>query len=216
MFIVEAKKRDLGQKLNSLRKAGEVPAVFYGAGEVTTPISIELSKFKKIWQQAHESSVVKISIPNHPEISALVHEVQLDPVTGEVVHVDFLVVRMDKKVKLHAPLEFTGISGAIKNNLGMLVKTLHQIEIEALPKDLPAKIMVDISKLDNLGSQVLVSDLELPEGVSAVTKGSEIVVIIVQQKAEKEGVSTEPVDLSKIEVEKKGKKEEKEGEASKS
>jgi large subunit ribosomal protein L25 len=216
MFTINAKNRDSRLKIASLRKMGEIPAVFYGAGKATS-IVINNSEFKKIWHQAGESSIVKISLSPKDNTDSLIHEVQVDPVTGDPIHVDFLIVDANKKVKIKIPIEFTGISGAVKSNLGMLVKALQEVEIEALPKDLPSNVVVDISKLGAVGDHILVSDLVLPltgalswDSVLVVTKGAEVVASIIQHKEEK---VTEPVDLSKIEVEKKGKKEEEKVEA---
>ncbi|PIZ86215.1 50S ribosomal protein L25 [Candidatus Nomurabacteria bacterium CG_4_9_14_0_2_um_filter_32_10] len=206
MFVIKAKKRNEGVNLDTLRKIGEIPAVFYGTGKVTTSISISIIEFKKIWREAGESSTVKISIDDN-NIDVLIHEVQVNPVTEEPIHVDFLVVDMNKKIKINVPLEFIGISNAVKNGLGNLVKILHEIEIEALPKDLPHNLEVDISKLETIEDQIFISDIKLPIGVAVISNEQDVIASIVLQVEEKEEVAP-PVDLSSIEVEKKGKKEE--------
>lgn len=206
MLTLKAKIRDVNENLEEMRKIGELPAVFYGSGKTTTSISVSKIDFKKVWEKAGESSTVKVSTSDG-DVDVLIHEVQTDPVTSEPIHVDFLVIDMNKKIKVEVALEFTGISEAVKSGLGILVKVLHEVEIEALPKDLPHNLVVDISKLATLDSQVLVSDIALPAGVTMITKGSDVVASIAEQKEEKEEVVA-PVDLSAIEVEKKGKKEE--------
>ncbi len=205
MFIIKAEKRNEGANLDNLKQSGQIPAVFYGAGSSTTSISIPKIDFKKIWREAGESSTIKMSVGDK-NIDVLIHEVQVHPVTEEPIHVDFLVIDMNKKIKVNIPLEFIGISNAVKNGLGNLVKVLHEVEIEALPKDLPHNFEINISKLETAESQIFVSDIELPTGVIMITNGEEIVASIVLQKEEKE--ETPAVDLSAIEVEKKGKKEE--------
>ena len=219
MLTLNAKNRDIKEDLEALRKGGELPAVFYGMGKTSTSISIPTVEFKKIWNKAGESSTVKISLPAQTGMPAgavdtLIHEVQVDPVTDEPIHVDFLVIDMNKKIEVEVQLEFTGVSEAVKGGLGTLVKVLHEVEVEALPADLPHNLVVDISKLETVDSQILVSDIKLPTGVTLITKGNEVVASIALQKEEKEEVAT-PVDLSAIEVEKKGKKEDEsaEGEA---
>lgn len=208
MLTLKAKVRDIKENLDTLRKGGELPAVFYGAGVASTPISISKVEFKKIWNKAGESSTVKISTGEKgKDVDVLIHDVQVNPVTDEPIHVDFLVIDMNKKIKVDVELEFTGISEAVKSSLGTLVKVLHEVEIEALPKDLPHSLTIDISKLINIESQILVSDIVLPTGVTMITKGTDVVASIAEQKEEKEEVVA-PVDLSAIEVEKKGKKEE--------
>jgi len=206
MFAIKAKIRESGVKGDVLKKTGEIPAVFYGMGKVSTSISIPVVEFKKIWHKVGESSAVQVSVDGK-NLDVMIHEVQVNPITGEPVHVDFLVIDLNKSITVSVPLEFTGVSDAVKSGLGVLVKVLHEIEIEALPKDLPQVLTVDISKLNTLEDGILVSDIILPKGVTLVTLGADVVASIAEQKEEKEEVA-EAVDLSKIEIEKKGKKEE--------
>ena len=212
MFLIKADKRNLDIKLGILRKSGKIPAVFYGAGKDTTSISISNIEFKKVWREAGESSAVKIGMDSG-DIDVLIHEVQVDPVTDEPIHIDFLAIDMKKKIAVKVPLEFAGVSDAVKSGIGNLVKVLHEIEIEALPADLPHNLIVDISKLNTLEDVVTVADIKLPTGVVAITNGNDIVASIVLQVEEKEEVIATPVDLSAIEVEKKGKKDLPAGEA---
>jgi len=206
MFIIKTLKRDSSIKLGALRKSGKIPAVFYGAKETATPITLSTVEFKKIWRDAGESSAIKISTPNG-DVDVLIHEVQVDPITDEPIHVDFLAIDMKKKIKVKVPLVFEGVSNAVKSGIGNLVKVLHEIEIEALPINLPQKLSVDISKLETLDNNIFVSDIKLPTGVVAITNGGDVVASIIAQVEEKEEIIVAP-DLSAIEVEKKGKKEE--------
>ena len=205
MLALTAKIRNIKDSLDTLRAGGELPAVFYGMGNESTPISISKIEFKKVWRKAGESSTVKITIPKGV-IDVLIHDVQVNPVTDEPIHVDFLVIDMNKTIKVEVPLEFTGVSEAVKSGVGTLVKVLHEVEVEALPNDLPHNFVIDISSLTTLDSQILVSSIVLPKGVKMITKGEEVVASVAAQKEEKE--ETTPIDLSAIEVEKKGKKEE--------
>ncbi|MBP9711477.1 MAG: 50S ribosomal protein L25 [Candidatus Pacebacteria bacterium] len=206
MFVIKAKKRDEGVKLDVLRKGGEIPAVFYGAGKETTSISVSIVDFKKVWRDAGESSAIVVSTPEG-DVDVLIHDVQVDPVTSEPIHADFLAIDMKKKIKVNVPLEFEGVAGAVKSGIGNLVKVLHEIEIEALPKDLPHNLVADVTGLNTLEDVVTVADIKLPSGVEAITPATEVVASIVAQVEEKEEEAA-PVDLSAIEVEKKGKKEE--------
>ncbi|MEX2052245.1 MAG: 50S ribosomal protein L25 [Candidatus Paceibacterota bacterium] len=206
MFSIKAKARDKGGNLNILRKAGETPAVYYGAKQETTSVSVPTIPFKKIWRDAGESSAIVLSTPLG-DVDVLIHDVQVEPITGEPIHVDFLAIDMKKKIKVNVPLEFEGISEAVKNGIGNLVKVLHEVEVEALPKDLPHNLIVDISGLNTLEDTVVVSDIKLPQGVEVTTTGTDVVASIVPQVEEKEEEPV-PVDLSAIEVEKKGKKDE--------
>jgi large subunit ribosomal protein L25 len=205
MFVIKAEKRDLDIKLEDLRKSGKIPAVFYGAGKATVSISIPITEFKKVWREAGESSAVKVSTPSG-DVDVLIHEVQVDPVTSEPIHVDFLAIDMKKKIIVNVPLVFEGIANAVKNGIGNLVKVLHEVEVEALPADLPHSLIVDISKLETLDDNITVADIKLPNKIVVITNGADVVASIVAQVEEKEEVA--PIDLSAIEVEKKGKKEE--------
>lgn len=209
MFVIKAKKREAGIKLDASRKSGEIPAVFYGAGKNTTSISIGKSEFKKVWQEAGESSAVKISMPEG-SIDVLIHEVQVDGVTDEPIHADFLAIDMKKKIRVKVPLVFEGISNAVKSGIGNLVKVLHEVEIEALPTNLPHNLVVDISKLETLKDQIFISDIKLPAGVVVINNPNDVMASIIEQVEEKEEIVV-PADLSAIEVEKKGKKEEEGG-----
>ncbi len=206
MFAIKAKKRDASVKVVALRKSGSIPAVFYGAGKETTPVSISTVEFKKVWRDAGESSAVKVETPEGT-VDVLIHEVQVDPVTDQPIHVDFLAIDMKKKIKVKVSIEFEGVSNAVKAGIGNLVKVLHEIEIEALPADLPHNLVADLSKLETLNDQVFVSDIKLPPGVVVINAPTDVVASIIEQVEEKEEVAA-PVDLSAIEVEKKGKKEE--------
>ena len=205
MFSIKATKRSGKENLEVLRKGGQIPAVFYGAKKISTPISVSNIDFKKVWHKAGESSAVQITMPEG-NIDTLIYEVQTDPVTDEPIHIDFLAIDMNKKIKVKVPLAYEGESLAVKSAIGTLVKVLHEVEIEALPKDLPHNLVVDISKLVTLADQVFISDIKLPAGVVVINSSTDVVVSVVEQKEEK--IEEAPVDLSAIEVEKKGKKEE--------
>jgi large subunit ribosomal protein L25 len=206
MFVIQAGPREKKENLAKMRQAGMIPGVFYGAKKSSVSVSISGKEFKKVWRQAGESSTVVVKT-EAGDVDAIIHEVQTDPVTDEPIHVDFLAIDMTKKLKVKVPLEFTGVSEAVKAGLGNLVKVLHEVEVEALPKDLPHSLAADLSKLKTTEDNIFVSDIKLPPEVKIVGSIDEVVASIVLQREEKEEEAA-PVDLSAIEVEKKGKKEE--------
>ncbi len=206
MLKLTSKKRESGQNLDALRKEGTLPAVFYGFKRETTPVSVSLKDFRKIWREAGESGTIVLETENGP-IDVLVHDVQTDPISDTPIHVDFLAIDMNKKITVSIPLEFEGEAPIVKSGTATLVKVLHEIEVEALPKDLPHSISVDVSSLDSLDSQILVEHVKLPSGVSLVTPKEEVVASVSVQKEEVEEAT--PVSISDIELsEKKGKKDE--------
>lgn len=211
MLSLEIKLRDVGDNLHKIRKEGLMPAVFYGKKEKSTPISVPLANFLKVWEQAGESSIVVLKSDNG-DIETLINDVDLDPITERPRHADFYIFEKGHKIKIDIPLEFVGVSAAVKDLGGTLVKVLHNLKIEAMPKDLPRKIGVDISSLTTFGSQILAGGLTLPPGVVLLEDATEVIALVSEPKEEKEE-ETATADLSAIEVEKKGKKEE-EGEVS--
>ncbi len=205
MQTLTATKRSKADKLATLRSNGMVPAVVYGARVENMSISVPSVAFNKVFKEAGESSTIIVEVDGK-KIDVLIHEVQVDPIKGFPVHIDFLAIDMNKPVVVKVPLEFTGIAPAEKNGLGVLVKVLHEVEIEALPKDLPHAISVDVSPLETLENQIHVRDLVLPKGVTMKTGVDEVVALVSVIK--EEPVEEAPIDLSAIEVEKRGKKDE--------
>ena len=211
MQTLTATKRSKADKLESVRSNGMIPAVVYGARVENTSISVPSALFEKVLKEAGESSTIILEISGTNEkpvkLDVLIHEVQVDPVKGFPIHIDFLAVDMNKAIEVKIPLEFTGVSPAEKAGMGSLMKVLHEVEVSALPKDLPHAITVDISSLATLQNQIHVKDIVLSVGIKMLTDANEVVALISPAKAEKEETAA-PVDLSAIEVEKKGKKEE--------
>lgn len=204
-LTLKAEKRTKIGKTESLREAGLLPAVYYGHKEASTPIQIKKAIFNKIWKEAGESTVVRIDLGDQ-SVDALIHEVALDPVTSEPLHADFYVFEKGHKLELSVPIEFVGTSPAVKDLGGVLVKVLHELKIKADPTNLPHQIDVDIGALAQFGDSITAKDVVLPHGVELVENADEVVVTASQPKEEKEETS-EPIDLSQIEVEKKGKDE---------
>jgi len=202
MIKIAVEKRDLKTSPDFLRSSGKVPAVFYGKKESSTPIAVSLSEFKKVWRAAGETSVINLS-GDGIDLESLIYEVKCDPVTDIPTHVDFYVIEKGKKLEINIPLEFIGVAPAVRDLGGVLIKVLHEMKIEALPKDLPHKLEVDISTLATMDSVVTASEVKLPEGVTLMVNPDAVVASIAEIKEEE--VVAAPVDLSAIEVAKKGK-----------
>jgi len=209
MITLEAELRDVKVNPKMIRKGGKIPAVFYGPGQSSTPISVPKLTFEKAYAEAGESSIISLKTPKGT-LDALIHDVERDPVLGDPVHADFYVVAKDRVIEVDVPIEFIGVAPAEKLG-GIVMKVIHELRIEALPAKLPQHITVDLGKLETLESHISVGDLSIPEGVEVLVPATEMVAVVTLPQEEKEEVAA-PVDLSAIEVEKKGKKEE-EGEA---
>ena len=212
MDTITAEKRDVfGKKVSNLRKQGFLPAIIYGKGQPSESLSVKEGDFLKLWRSAGESSIVSLDLGGQ-EKQVLIQDVAVDPLTGKPVHADFYIVDMAKKLRVDVPLEFIGESEAVKSG-GILVKVLHALEVEVLPKDLPHTISVDISKIKNVGESIFVKDIKVPAGVTILANIKETVVMVEALKAEEEVKAEEAPLLESIEIlSKKPKTEETEAE----
>ena len=208
MLQLNAEKRDVfGKKLKNFRKQEKLPAVLYGKGKKTASIFVDSKEFKKIWKKTGESTLIKIKNPESNVVEdVLIQEVALDPLKNEPLHADFYIVEMDKPITAKVNLVFEGVSPAEKELGGILVKVRHDVDVEALPKNLPHELKVDVSKLANLGDQITIKDIDLPAGVKILAGENDVVVLIETPK--EEIVEEKPITIEEVEVEKKGKKEE--------
>lgn len=207
-------KRDPKTTPKSLRNKGILPAVIYGRSEKSTPISIDRKTFEKTFHKAGESTVITLSGLGE-EKDALIHEVVVHPVSGEIMHADFYAIEKGQKVTVSVPIEFDGESPAVKEKGGILLKVMHELEMEVLPKELPHAVHVDISKLVNLEDKIAVKDIVLPPSAVITDDLEEVVAMITV--AEEEPAEPVVMDISQIETSvERGKKEEEpaaEGEA---
>lgn len=205
---LQYEKRDKKAKPGALRRAGKLPAVFYGKRTAATPISLSMREFENVWKKAGENTVVTLTAEGDGT-PTLIYEATRHPVTNAFEHVDFYAFEKGQKLRVKVPIEFTGVSPAVKDQGGVLVKVIHNLEIEAAPQDLPQKVEVDISSLTTFGNTILAKQISLPVGVTLQLSPEDVVASVYEPK--EEVVEEAPADLSQIEVAKKG-KEEKEGE----
>jgi len=211
MLTLKIQQRDKKESPKDARENGRLPAVFYGRKEESTPIAVETASFEKIFRVAGESTIISLEGVGEPK-EALIHDVDVHPVTSKPQHVDFYVIEKGKKLTVNVPIEFSGESPAVDDLGAILVKVIHEVEIEALPKDLPHELIVDISTLKEFNDQITIKDISLPEGVKSLLDEDEVVVMVSEPKEEEEEEATE-IDMDSIEVE-GASKEEGDGETS--
>lgn len=203
-FTLEATTRtERGKQLAALRKAGKVPAVIYGPKEASVALTLDRIQFEKVLKEAGESSVITLTGVGGSK-DVLIHDVSFDPGFGGVIHVDFYAIEAGKEITIDVPLVFVGEAPAVKLG-GTLTKVLHELEVTCKPSALPKEIEVDVTALDDFEKQIHVKDLVVPKDVT-IENDPEEVVALVQQVAEEVEAPTE-IDMSAIEVEKKGKTE---------
>ncbi|PJE51473.1 MAG: 50S ribosomal protein L25 [Candidatus Yanofskybacteria bacterium CG10_big_fil_rev_8_21_14_0_10_36_16] len=205
-----------GRKVKILRSEGFIPAVVYGRDFEPKNIQIPVKEFERIYAEAGESTVVYINVGKE-EVSTIIHDVATDPVSDEILHADFYKIRLDEKITTYIPVVTIGESPAVKDSNGVLVVNVKELEVEALPQDLPHEITVDISTLKKIGDYVLVKDLFISDRVEFQADPEDIIALIQEQAGEESEVSSGETSVEDVEVgEKKEDKdsgEEKEGDS---
>lgn len=213
MQQLKAEKREItGKKVKTLREKGVLPAVLYGGKNNSETISVSTNEFMKTWKVAGESSLVGLAVDGGKTHTVLIHDVAVDPVSARPVHVDFFEVAANRPIRTHVPIIFDGESEAVKSHGGVLLKVMHELEIEALPKDLPHEIRIDLSVLKTFDDTIVIGNVTTPHGVTIVG-ASDATIAKVNAPRTSEELAAEletpsDVNLEQIEVEKKGKKEE--------
>lgn len=183
MLALEIKPREANESTETLRKRGVMPAVLYGPKEKATAIAIDALKFGRLWKEAGETTVITLKGVGD-EKETLIHDVQFHPVTSAPLHADFYVLEKGKKIKIKVPLVFTGVAPAEKAG-HIVVKSLHEIEIEVVPAELPHNLPVDISVLANVGERITANQIKLPPSATLITHATEIVASVTEFKEEK-------------------------------
>jgi large subunit ribosomal protein L25 len=177
---------------------------------------VDFNDFKKVWKAAGESTVIDLELQPTSGVGCipvLIYGVDMDPLSNEPRHVDFYAVDMAQKIIASVPLVFTGEAPAIKLG-GTLVKVIHEVEVEAMPKDLPSELEADMSGLKTFEDKISAADIKVPAGVKILAEPTDVVVLVEEAKEEsfdKDKDKEEAPSIEEIEVIKeKGKEEAKE------
>jgi large subunit ribosomal protein L25 len=211
MISLSAKiRKETGRKVGALLDAGRIPAVVYGPGEKNASIDVDYQEFRKVLHEAGESSLVELDVEGEKaKRLVLIHEIQRNPVEDTFIHIDFFQANLKEETEAEVPLVFEGEAAAVKDLGGTLVKNMSEIEVKALPQNLPHEIKVSIESLKTFEDRILVKDLILPKDVKATANPEEIVASVLAQADVEEELTT-PIEEKVEEVEKveKEKKEE--------
>ncbi|MBN1264522.1 MAG: 50S ribosomal protein L25 [Anaerolineales bacterium] len=212
VHLIKAQKRSVvGKQVKKLRVEGRTPAILYGHG--VNPITIDLDS-KVLWRlltQVSGASLIALDVDGE-EHNVLIRDIQYDVLTRDALHVDFLRVAMDETISTMVPIELVGESPAVTQLGCILVSGLNEIEIEALPRDLPDRVTIDISVLKTTDDSITVADIDLGEGVQILTDNEEVIagIVVPAIEAEPEVEAEEEVlfeEVAEPEVIERGKKE---------
>ena len=220
---LKAQKRTVtGRKVKKLRSEGLVPANIYGNKVKSQAVSVDAIEFIKTFKKAGETQIVELQLDNETR-PVLIHNLQKDPLTGKPIHADFYQVNLKEKIKTNVPVELVGESPAVVQKIGLLLQTLNEVEVEALPTDLPEKLTIDVVSLKAVGDELKVSDIKVPQGVEifddkeiGIVKVGELVSKEVEEMAkEEEAAAAEAKAAAGEEEAEEGEGEEKKPEAEK-
>lgn len=211
MIQLKAKTRtETGRKTGLIKGSGRIPAVVYGHKVKNVLLDVDYKEFSKVLKEAGESSLIELSIEGEKEKRpVLVHELQRDPISDKFIHIDFFQASLKEEVEVEVPLVFEGVSLAVKELGGTLVKNISELKIKALPQNLPHEIKVSIDSLNTFEDRILVKNLILPKDVKVVLKPDEIVAMVAEpEKVEEELAKEITEDVEGVEKVEKEKKEE--------
>lgn len=184
--LAAATRPETGKKVSGLRRAGIIPGVVYGHSLDPRSIALNASEFERVFRQAGESTLIDVVIDDQPAVKVLVQDLQRDPRTEQIIHVDLHQVNMSEKLKASIELKFIGEAPAIKELHGILVTPLDTLEVECLPKDLVHEIDVDLSSLVDFDHRIHVSDLPIPAGLTVLAPADEVVALVQPPRSEEE------------------------------
>lgn len=176
-----------GKKLRPSRRQGLVPAVLYGGSSAQArPLFVRRDDFERVFARAGESTLLTLALGEGEERQVLIHDFARDPVSAALLHVDFYEVRMDEKLHTKVPLVIVGESAAVKNEGGVLIRALREVEISCLPANLPHGIQVDITPLRSFRDTLRLRDIAMPPGVEVHGDPDEVIVVIEPPRSERE------------------------------
>ena len=198
MELTAQKREIMGKAVKSLRDGGFIPAELYGREFQNIHLSVPEKDFNKVFNEAGESTIVNLSVDGE-KIPVLVNDIFTDALTNKISHIDFYRVRMDEKTEVSVPLEFIGEAQVVKEKKGILIKAMHELEVRALPADLPHNIEIDIGNLAEIGESIHVKDIKPIKGVEILAE-SEAVIVTVTEIIE-EVVEEKPASVEEIKVE---------------
>jgi large subunit ribosomal protein L25 len=208
---LEAKERKItGKEVSSIREEGFIPSAIFGING-NKNISLDKKIFLKVFEKAKYTSVIELSAGDTKH-NVLISEIQTHPVTNDVLTVTFHEISLKEKVNTNVPIELEGEAPAVKTYNGILVHSLQEIEISALPGNIPQSIVIDINKLEEIGDSILIKDISLPEGVELVSDDEETlelaIVTVAPPTEEVEEEAEEEVSPEDVEVINEKKEEE--------
>lgn len=184
---LKAEKREVvGKKVKRLRREGILPANMFGKGIKSQSLQLTLKDFEVVFNKVHETGLVDLEVGKESN-PVLIQNVQIHPITHTPIHADFFKVNLKEKVRASIPLVAVGEPKAVAEKIGVLLQPLSEVEVEALPTDLPEHIEVNVEGLSAIGDHLTIADIKVPNGVTLLGEEHEMIFRIdelVSEEAE--------------------------------
>ena len=184
--LVAEHREVTGKRVNRLRKEGRLPAVVYGHGEASSNVSVDAHEFDLLRKHTGPNALVDLSIDGKKSKPVLINQVQVHPVNRRPIHADLFLVNMTEELTVDVPLVATGESLAVSQLGGTLLHPSETVKVKGLPDHLPQSIEYSIESLVDFDGTLHVRDLTVPEDVTLLTDGDEIIAKVQQPRVEVE------------------------------
>ncbi len=181
----------LGKKVKRLRRGGVTPANIYGHNVQSVAIQVPTGDLRHVLQTAGRNDIVYLRLDGEEARPTFVRDVQHNPVSDAILHVDFLQISLKEKVRLDVPLHLVGLAPAVDTLGGILMHGLDHITVEALPTEVPSFIEVDVSGLEDIDQALHVSDVQIPSGVTVLTDPDQVIAKVSPPALEREVAAEE-------------------------
>jgi large subunit ribosomal protein L25 len=184
-----------GKKVAALRREGRLPAVVYGHGISSRPVSLDLHEFELLRRKTGPNALIDLSVGGKKATPVLIHGVGVDPVSRKPLHVDLFQVRMSEELTVDVPVVFTGESFAVAKLGGTLTHGVESLKVKALPDQLPQSFSISIEGLADFDAKLHVRDLEIPAGVTLLTDPGEVLAHVLAPRVE-EAAAAAPTETA--------------------
>ncbi len=178
----------LGKKVAHLRREGRLPAVVFGHGKPSIPVTVDTHDFETLRRRIAASTLVDLSVDGKKAHPILVHDVQISPVTRKMLHAELFLVKMTEEITMDIPLVTIGEAPAVRDHGGTLLHLVETLKVKALPANLPERFEVSVGDLVDFDSSVRVRDVEIPADVTLLTDLDEMVARVQPPRVEAEVV----------------------------
>lgn len=173
--ILKVEKRTVtGKNVKKLRREGIIPGNVYGKEMKSSSVQLPLKSFMEMYKKVHETGLIDLDVAGEV-LPVLIHNVQFDPRSQLAVHADFFKVNLKEKITAKIPVVSVGEPKAEVDKVGLLEQPVSEIEVEALPADLPEKIEVNVEAMAAVDEQILVSDIKVDAGITVLSEPSQVV-----------------------------------------